>query len=153
MWSRFFYTTLTTAMVVISAACEPIKQAPDTNKSPLATETTKEPSHTASKAATTLTKKNKNSALELLPKGEGHDIVAASCTACHSARLVAQNRLTRSEWDATLTWMQEKQGLWPLGANRKIILDYLEKHFSPQEQDSMDGLGMRRVNPLPEDIR
>ena len=36
--------------------------------------------------------------------------------------------MSREAWDKTITWMQQKQGLWELDRNdRKIILDYLAK--------------------------
>ncbi|WOH38510.1 hypothetical protein RI844_04640 [Thalassotalea fonticola] len=64
---------------------------------------------------------------------DGFDIVKANCTACHSAALVNQNRMSRETWLETIRWMQEKQGLWPLMQNEVIILDYLEKHYSPTD--------------------
>ncbi|MFQ5451518.1 MAG: hypothetical protein ACE5E9_12895 [Nitrospinaceae bacterium] len=64
-----------------------------------------------------------------LPAGEGRQLVEETCTACHSARIILQNRMTRKRWDETLTWMQEKQGLPELKPGvRKQILDYLAKH-------------------------
>jgi hypothetical protein len=62
---------------------------------------------------------------------EGLDIVKANCGACHSTRLVAQNRLTREGWKKLIRWMQAEQNLWDLGENESIILDYLEKNFAP----------------------
>jgi len=72
-----------------------------------------------------------NTAIEL------HDdpnktIVQAHCTGCHSAALITQNRLTRQGWLDTIRWMQEKQGLWPLGEQETVILDYLEKYYYPE---------------------
>lgn len=63
----------------------------------------------------------------------GFEIVKANCTACHSAALVTQNRMNRVTWLETIRWMQETQGLWPLATNEAIILDYLEKHYSPTD--------------------
>jgi hypothetical protein len=63
--------------------------------------------------------------------GENYEIVRAHCTACHSAKLVTQNRMTRDNWLETIRWMQKSQGLWPLGAQEQQILDYLETHYSP----------------------
>ena len=64
---------------------------------------------------------------------EGFEIVRGTCTACHSAKLVTQNRATREGWLQMIRWMQETQGLWELGENEKIILDYLSKHYAPEE--------------------
>ena len=62
-----------------------------------------------------------------LTPGEGIDLVLENCTACHSADIIRKNHMNREAWDTTISWMQEKQGLWELGKNRKIILDYLAK--------------------------
>ena len=63
--------------------------------------------------------------------GEHYEIVRAHCTACHSGKLVTQNRMTRENWLTTIRWMQKSQGLWPLGVQEPKILDYLESHYSP----------------------
>lgn len=63
---------------------------------------------------------------EDFPPGKGRQLVVDTCTACHSAKLVLQNRMTRDNWDETITWMQKKQGLWELTKEeRSSILDYL----------------------------
>ncbi|PHN05150.1 hypothetical protein CRP01_17965 [Flavilitoribacter nigricans DSM 23189 = NBRC 102662] len=64
---------------------------------------------------------------------EGFETVRAQCTACHSGKLVAQNRATRTGWKEMITWMQNTQGLWPLGDNEPIILDYLATNYGPEE--------------------
>lgn len=64
---------------------------------------------------------------------DGFDIVRATCTACHSAKLVTQNRATREGWKEMIRWMQAKQGLWDLGTTEPIILDYLAKHYAPED--------------------
>lgn len=58
--------------------------------------------------------------------------VRGSCLACHSARLITQNRADRAGWEKMIRWMQATQNLWDLGANEGIILDYLAKHYAPQ---------------------
>jgi len=63
----------------------------------------------------------------LLPQGPHRDVVEETCTACHSAAIILQNRMSRKRWDETITWMQNEQGLMDLSAQvRKQILDYLE---------------------------
>ena len=67
-----------------------------------------------------------------LPQGKGRDLVINACIPCHSLKMVIQNKLTRENWDETIDWMQDEQGLRVLdSAERKAILDYLGKHFSP----------------------
>lgn len=64
---------------------------------------------------------------------EGFEIVRGTCTACHSAQLVTQNRATRDGWLQMIRWMQATQGLWDLGKNERPILDYLAAHYAPEE--------------------
>jgi hypothetical protein len=64
---------------------------------------------------------------------DGFDLVRGTCTACHSAKLVTQNRATREGWTEMIRWMQAKQGLWDLGVNEPIILDYLAANYAPEE--------------------
>ncbi len=61
----------------------------------------------------------------LLPH-TGRETVFGICTQCHSTAIILQNRMTRERWDTTITWMQEKQGLYYLPPDtRNEILDYL----------------------------
>jgi len=54
-----------------------------------------------------------------------------SCTTCHSEMIVAQQGLTREEWDKMLVWMVEEQGMNPLEeSDRNEILDYLGAHYN-----------------------
>ena len=66
--------------------------------------------------------------------GEGLLAVKANCLACHSAKLVTQNRFTREGWHDKIVWMQETQGLWDLGENEPVILDYLAAYYAPEER-------------------
>jgi hypothetical protein len=59
--------------------------------------------------------------------------VRAACLACHSSKLITQNRATRDGWVHIIEWMQETQNLWDLGANQDIIVDYLARNYAPQE--------------------
>ena len=68
-----------------------------------------------------------------LLEGKGLQTVITSCTACHSSKLITQNRLTREEWHKKIVWMQETQGLWDLGKNEAVILDYLAENYAPQQ--------------------
>ncbi len=62
-----------------------------------------------------------------LPKGPHRAVVEETCTPCHSAAIILQNRMTRKRWDETITWMQNQQGLEQLSPQtRNQILDYLE---------------------------
>ncbi|MXY34773.1 MAG: c-type cytochrome [Boseongicola sp. SB0664_bin_43] len=55
-----------------------------------------------------------------------------ACTSCHSERIVAQQGLTREQWDELLDWMVEEQEMEPIkGDARTAILDYLGAHYGP----------------------
>jgi cytochrome c5 len=63
---------------------------------------------------------------------DGFEQVKASCTACHSSKLITQNKADREGWKKMIRWMQETQNLWDLGPNEDIILDYLAKNYAPK---------------------
>ncbi|MBW7850830.1 MAG: hypothetical protein H3C38_10065 [Rhodospirillales bacterium] len=68
-----------------------------------------------------------------LPPGEGRDEVEGICSACHSIRMVTQQRLSRDRWDELLDWMVAEQGMPELDAEtREKVLDYLADHLSPK---------------------
>lgn len=69
----------------------------------------------------------------LVAEGE-YLMVKRSCTACHSGKLVTQNRATREGWLEMIRWMQETQKLWDLGPGEDKILDYLAKYYGPQKK-------------------
>jgi len=60
-------------------------------------------------------------------------LIIGSCTSCHSAKLITQNRATRQGWKNMIVWMQETQGLTDLGDREPKILDYLAKYYYPEE--------------------
>ncbi|MEX0288890.1 MAG: monoheme cytochrome C [Flavobacteriaceae bacterium] len=64
--------------------------------------------------------------------GEGLMETVNNCTACHSASLITQNRLSKEGWVSAIRWMQETQNLWDLGDNEEIIVDYLVKNYPPE---------------------
>ena len=78
----------------------------------------------------------------------GFKLVSVHCTVCHSAMLVAQNRADRQGWLQMIRWMQESQGLWPLGDNEQVILDYLAEHYGPQRSGRRRPLAVDLLPPL-----
>lgn len=65
---------------------------------------------------------------------ENFAMVRANCITCHSSKLITQNRATREGWKAMLDWMYETQNLKDLGENEGPILDYLAKHYAPENK-------------------
>lgn len=61
------------------------------------------------------------------------ELVRGNCIACHSARLITQQRGTATQWLAMIRWMQKKQNLWqfdPDTENR--IVAYLADNYPPE---------------------
>ena len=69
---------------------------------------------------------------EDLPAGSGREETFYLCTPCHGFKIVAQQGMTRAQWDDSLNWMTTKHGMNAIeGDDRKLILDYLEQHYPP----------------------
>ena len=69
-----------------------------------------------------------------LAHDENFELVRAVCTSCHSAKLITQNRATREGWRDMIRWMQATQKLPDLGTAEPTILDYLAKHYAPENK-------------------
>ena len=66
-----------------------------------------------------------------LPAGSGRELTYNVCSACHSIRLVTQQRLTRLDWDESLALMVKEHEMPRLDpSEHKLILDYLSKFYS-----------------------
>lgn len=75
----------------------------------------------------------KDVASGFVAEGE-YELVKATCTACHSSKLVLQNRATEDGWRDMIRWMQETQNLWDLGENEDKIVAYLAQYLGPEKQ-------------------
>jgi hypothetical protein len=70
---------------------------------------------------------------ENFPAGAGRDDTFYFCTACHNFKLVAQQGMTREQWDESLTWMTARHKMPMLeGKDREIILGYLATAYGPR---------------------
>ena len=60
------------------------------------------------------------------------ELVRGNCIACHSAKLITQQRGTAQQWLAMIRWMQKKQNLWQFdpGTESRIIA-YLSENYPP----------------------
>ena len=65
---------------------------------------------------------------------EGREVVKTNCTACHNSKIILQNQFSKEGWKELIVWMQETQGLWQLGDNEEIILNYLSKNYAPTKK-------------------
>lgn len=67
----------------------------------------------------------------VLVDAPGVEKTYAYCTPCHSEMIVAQQGKTRKNWEDTLKWMVEEQGMTPIeDPDRSIILDYLAANYN-----------------------
>ena len=71
---------------------------------------------------------------------EGHELVAAHCSACHSLKLVTQNRSSRQGWKDIIVWMQKTQKLWDLKEAEDPILTYLSKNYGSKKSSRRENL-------------
>lgn len=66
---------------------------------------------------------------------KGYETIVANCIACHSTRLIVQNRADRQGWLKMIRWMQETQNMQRFdAATETTMLDYLAKHYAPTEK-------------------
>jgi mono/diheme cytochrome c family protein len=64
---------------------------------------------------------------------EGWEHVRANCIACHSTRLITQQRGNAAQWLAMIRWMQKKQNLWQFEpAVEAAIVSYLAANYPPE---------------------
>jgi mono/diheme cytochrome c family protein len=76
------------------------------------------------------------------PRDESPDEFAAAagrnetfyaCTACHGFRLVAQQGMTRTQWDDSVNLMIRRHNMPPLDdKDRETVLNYLETAYPPR---------------------
>ena len=87
---------------------------------------------------------------DALRPGPYVELVRGHCTGCHDAALIRQQRMSRAQWDRTITWMQETQGLWEISAaQRQQVLDYLEAVQGPAESPTETAWAHPRYEPNP----
>lgn len=73
------------------------------------------------------------------------ELVRANCIACHSPRLITQQRGTEAQWLSMIRWMQAKQNLWQFEPEiEQRIIGYLAENYPPQED--------RRRAAIPPDL-
>ena len=70
---------------------------------------------------------------EEFPAGPGREQTFYTCVACHNFKLVAAQGMNRRQWEESLELMVQRHGMPPLDdADRKVVLDYLEKTYPPR---------------------
>jgi len=75
----------------------------------------------------------------------GWQLVRNNCSACHSLKLVTQQRGDAAQWLGLIRWMQETQNLWQFDADtEQRIVAYLAGNYPPSAD--------RRRAPIPADL-
>jgi cytochrome c5 len=78
------------------------------------------------------------------------EIVRANCTACHSAKLITQQRGTAQQWLTMIRWMQKKQNLWQFEpATEEKIITYLADNYPPSDAQRRAALPPDMMPPNP----
>ena len=73
------------------------------------------------------------------------ELVRNNCIACHSPRLITQQRGTKAQWLGMIRWMQKKQNLWQFDPEvEQRIISYLAENYAPGED--------RRRAAIPSDL-
>ena len=78
------------------------------------------------------------------------ELVRGNCTACHSAKLITQQRGSAQQWLTMIRWMQKKQNLWqfdPDTENR--IITYLADNYPPSDAQRRAAIPPELMPPNP----
>ena len=77
--------------------------------------------------------------------GAGRDETFYACTACHGFKLVAQQGMTRAQWEDSINLMIRRHNMPPLDdKDRDMVLNYLEAAYPPRAPAGRGGW----VNPF-----
>ncbi len=78
------------------------------------------------------------------------ELVRANCTACHSAKLITQQRGSSQQWLTMIRWMQEKQNLWQFDpVTEEKIITYLAENYPPSDAQRRAALPPEMMPPNP----
>ena len=77
-------------------------------------------------------------------------LVLGNCIACHSPKLITQQRGTRDQWLQMIRWMQKKQNLWQFQPDvEDRILTYLAENYPPRADQRRAALPADLMPPNP----
>ena len=78
------------------------------------------------------------------------EVVRNNCIACHSTRLITQQRGTAEQWLGMIRWMQEKQNLWQFDPDTESrIVAYLAEYYPPLEVSRRAAIPPELMPPNP----
>ncbi len=77
---------------------------------------------------------------EDFPAAAGRDETFYACTACHGFKLVAQQGMTRAQWDDSINLMIRRHNMPPPDdKDRAVLLNYLEATYPPRAPAARGG--------------
>ena len=77
-------------------------------------------------------------------------IVMGACTACHSAKLITQQRGSAQQWLTMIRWMQKKQNLWEFEPDiEERIVAYLADNYPPEAARRRAAIPLDLMPPNP----
>ena len=78
------------------------------------------------------------------------EIVRANCVACHSSKLITQQRGTSQQWLTMIRWMQKKQNLWQFDPDTESkIIAYLAENYPPSDAQRRPAIPPELMPPNP----
>jgi mono/diheme cytochrome c family protein len=78
------------------------------------------------------------------------EVVRNNCIACHSPKLITQQRGSAGQWLNMIRWMQAKQNLWQFDPDTENkIVSYLAANYPPQEDRRRAAIPAELMPPNP----
>ena len=78
------------------------------------------------------------------------ELVRNNCVACHSPKLITQQRGTESNWLSIIRWMQATQNLWQFDPDTEArIVHYLAENYPPDASRQRAAIPRSLMPPNP----
>lgn len=78
------------------------------------------------------------------------EIVRNNCIACHSSKLITQQRGSETQWLNMIRWMQDKQNLWQFDPETENkIIAYLATNYPPRADQRRSAIPPDLMPPNP----
>jgi len=78
------------------------------------------------------------------------ELVRANCVACHSAKLITQQRGSAQQWLTVIRWMQARQNLWQFEPDTEArIIAYLSTQYPPEANQRRAPIARDLMPPNP----
>ena len=78
------------------------------------------------------------------------ELVRNNCIACHSPKLITQQRGSADQWLAMIRWMQKSQNLWQFDPDVEArIITYLAENYPPSAEQRRASIRPELMPPNP----